>query len=61
MRIFPAALWKSAELAGENIKGADFIFNISSVTHAHIRSKIGCLIYSKLIADMLYASKKMKR
>jgi len=24
------------------------------VTHAHVRSKIGCLIYSKIIADLLY-------
>lgn len=54
MRILPAALWKSAELAGEEVVGADFIFNISSVTHAHVRSKISCLIYSKLIADLLY-------
>lgn len=54
MRILPAALWKSAELAGEEVDGADFIFNISAVTHAHVRSKIGCLIYSKLIADLLY-------
>lgn len=54
MRILPAALWKSAELAGEEVYGADFIFNVSAVTHAHVRSKIGCLIYSKLIADLLY-------
>lgn len=54
MRILPAALWKSAELAGEEVVSADFIFNMSSVTHAHVRSKIGCLIYSKLIADLLY-------
>lgn len=55
MRILPVALWKSAELAGEEVSGADFIFNVSAVTHAHVRSKIGCLIYSKLIADLLYA------
>lgn len=54
MRILPAALWKSAELAGEAVSSADFIFNVSAVTHAHVRSKIGCLIYSKLIADLLY-------
>ena len=55
MRILPAALWKSAELAVEEVAGTDFIFNISALTHAHVRSKIGCLIYSKLIADLLYA------
>jgi len=60
MRILPAALWKSAELAGEEIADADFIFNISAVTHAHMRSKIGCLIYSKLIADLLYDQNDVK-
>lgn len=55
MRILPAALWKSAELVGEEVDDTDFIFNVSALTHAHIRSKIGCLIYSKLIADLLYA------
>ena len=54
MRILPAALWKSAELIGEEVNDADFIFNVSALTHAHVRSKIGCLIYSKLIADLLY-------
>ena len=54
MRILPAALWKSRELAGEEVDDADFIFDMSALTHAHVRSKIGCLIYSKLIADLLY-------
>ena len=42
MRILPAALWMSEELAGEHVSGTDFIFNLSSVTHAHARSKAGC-------------------
>lgn len=55
MRILPAALWNSRQLAGEDVEGAEFTFNVSAVTHAHIRSKIGCLIYSKMIADLLYS------
>ena len=55
MRILPAALWCGRGLAGEEVKDADFIFHVSAVTHAHIRSKIGCLIYAKLIADLLYS------
>ena len=60
MRILPAALWKSRELAGENVEDADFIFDVSAVTHAHLRSKIGCLIYSKIIADLLYSQGEAK-
>lgn len=60
MRILPAALWMSEELAGEHVSGTDFIFNLSSVTHAHVRSKVGCLIYSKLIADLFYAQNDNK-
>ncbi len=55
MRILPVALWNSSNLAGEEMEGTDFIFDISAVTHAHARSKIGCLIYSKMIADLLYS------
>lgn len=55
MRILPVALWNSSELAGEDVEGAEFIFDVSAVTHAHVRSKIGCLIYSKMIADLLYS------
>jgi len=54
MRILPVALWNSSGLAGEEVEGAELIFNVSAVTHAHVRSKIGCLIYSKIIADLLY-------
>lgn len=55
MRILPVALWNSCKLAGEEVEGAEFIFDVSAVTHAHVRSKIGCLIYSKMIADLLYS------
>lgn len=60
MRILPAALRKSRELAGENVESADFIFDVSAVTHVHLRSKIGCLIYSKIIADLLYSQGEAK-
>jgi ADP-ribosylglycohydrolase len=55
MRILPIALWKGKELAGDRVVDADFIFNLSALTHAHLRSKMACLIYSKLIADLLYS------
>ena len=55
MRILPVALWNRSKLAGEDVEGADFIFDVSAVTHAHVRSKIGCLIYSKMIADLLHS------
>lgn len=55
MRILPVAVWHSSKLAGEEMEGAEFIFDVSAVTHAHVRSKIGCLIYSKIIADLMYS------
>lgn len=60
MRILPAALWNSSKLTGENVEGAKFIFDVSAVTHVHVRSKIGCLIYSKMIADLLYSQDEDK-
>ena len=56
MRILPAALYYSAELAGDEIGGAEIIYNLSALTHVHMRSKLGCLIYSKVIADMVYGT-----
>lgn len=52
MRILPAALWCSKDLANEEMIGEDFIYDMSALTHGHLRSKMGCLIYSKLVADM---------
>lgn len=54
MRILPMALWNAAELAGEEIIQVDCIYDASSLTHAHARSKAGCLLYSKMIADLLH-------
>ena len=56
MRILPAALYYSEELAGDEMSGAEIIYNLSALTHAHMRSKLGCLIYSKVIADMVYGT-----
>lgn len=58
MRILPAALWCSEELAEKEMDGKEFICDLSALTHGHLRSKMGCLIYSKLIADLLYAQNK---
>ena len=54
MRILPAALRYSESLASDEMNGVEIIYNLSSLTHAHTRSKLGCLIYSKIIADMVY-------
>ena len=32
---------------------AEEIYHLSALTHAHTRSKIGCLIYSKIIAGII--------
>lgn len=60
MRILPVALWSYEELITEDLPAADFIFNLSSLTHAHMRSKMGCLIYAKLIADLILYEGKGK-
>lgn len=44
----------------ENVNGAEFIFDVSVVTHTHARSKIACLIYSKIAADLLYSQGEEK-
>ena len=53
MRILPAALKYSEGLASDEMRDVDIIYNLSALTHAHTRSKLGCLIYSKIIADMV--------
>ncbi len=56
MRILPAALSFSGSLAfeihDEDNRWIQPIFNLCALTHGHARSKLGCLIYSKIIADM---------
>lgn len=60
MRILPSALYYAKGLAMDNMNGKEFIYDLSALTHGHLRSKIGCLIYSKLIADLLYTQEKSK-
>lgn len=54
MRILPAAFINSDGLCEDISEDyVQYIYDISSLTHAHARSKLGCLIYSKLVADIL--------
>ena len=54
MRILPVALWCKDELSEMNQKGIDFIEKLSSLTHATLRCKMACVIYSKIIVDLLH-------
>ncbi len=54
MRILPVALWNSSNLSGKQVDNTQLIYDVSSLTHGHARSKIGCLVYAKLIADMMH-------
>ena len=60
MRILPAALFFSDGLFRAEPDKAEYIFNLSALTHAHMRSKLGCLIYSKIVADLLHMPKTDK-
>ena len=55
MRILPAALWCCKDLVTDLENCIEVIFNMSSLTHRHLRSKMACLIYSKLAADLFTA------
>lgn len=59
MRILPAALWYGNKLC-ESFDSAHYIYELSALTHGHIRSKIGCLIYSVIVAEMLKGEKTQK-
>ena len=60
MRILPAALFFSDGLFHAEPDKTEYIFNLSALTHAHMRSKLGCLIYSKIVADLLHMPKTDK-
>ena len=60
MRILPVALWCSRGLATDEMTGKEFIYDLSTLTHGHLRSKMACLIYSKVIADFFYAQDQNK-
>lgn len=52
MRILPLALYCN-KIITYDMDMIDFIFTGSALTHSHIYSKIGCLIYSKYIEYLL--------
>ena len=53
MRAMPTALYHREALAGEDVSGVQYVYDMSALTHAHPRSKLACFIYSKLVADIL--------
>lgn len=55
MRILPAALWCKEELEPE------FIYKLSSLTHAHLRSKMACYMYANLIVEILNSNEEEKK
>ena len=55
MRILPAAFYVF-NLPPETRK--KIIFDISSITHAHLRSKIACLLYCELVRNVLLEQDK---
>lgn len=61
MRILPTALFHTTDLAFEHIHYPEKIYEMSSLTHAHARSKLGCLIYSKIIADIIHKPDEDKK
>ena len=62
MRILPIALYDSDKLSPTiTAEGERSIFEISSLTHGHARSKVGCLIFSKIVADILKSPTQSKQ
>ena len=59
MRILPAIFYGLSKYKEEK-EFNDFIFMISSLTHAHAYSKISCLIYAKYIEFLLEYSDKQE-
>ena len=55
MRILPAALWCKEKLEPE------FIYKLSSLTHAHLRSKMACFMYASLIVEILNSNGEEKK
>ncbi len=54
MRIMPTALFHTTDLAFDTLYYPEKIYEMSSLTHGHARSKLGCLIYAKIISDILH-------
>lgn len=60
MRILPAAIWTWAKFSGKAPcpEALDVIYNISSLTHAHLRSKMACGIFTFIVYSLLETPKK---
>lgn len=60
MRIYPAVLyWYYTNKGTFSMDGFDdFIFNVSSLTHAHLRSKLSCGIYAYILLHLLHRRTK---
>lgn len=54
MRILPTALFHEGDLSFAPVYHVDKVYEISALTHGHARSKLGCLIYAKIIADIIH-------
>ena len=52
MRILPAALWVKDGLLKKEVKAKQFIEEMSALTHAHERSKLGCFLYACVVAHL---------
>ncbi len=53
MRILPAILAKYKELCAFESEAVQFIYDMSSLTHRHARSKVACFIYASIIMEIL--------
>lgn len=60
MRILPAAIRYCDDLAVLTPETAGRIYELSSLTHAHARSRAACLIYSAVAADLMRSPEKEK-
>ena len=60
LRVLPVALGFNKTLSINENEVINMIFEISQLTHAHLRSKIACYIYSKIIADIMNSEMKDK-
>ncbi len=55
MRIYPVALYCLAKEKSLNTASLKLIYQASSLTHAHSRSKVGCAVYACVLEALLKA------
>jgi len=63
MRIMPASLYVSLVpfvWTGSLEKAVEIISNVSSLTHGHLQSKLGCILYTSICREII-RGKKMSR